>query len=74
MAETMRNENAFHEPLKTGDTPEKTVGCRHTNPDICSKNMLPTVCAFARADKICLAPPTSWKKQYAKLKAKRWPI
>jgi hypothetical protein len=63
----IRNPKTFHEPLKPGDTPEKTVGCRHTNPNICSKNMLPNVCAFVRADKMCLYPPRSWKKQYTKL-------
>jgi len=63
-----RNENAFHEPLKDGDTEKQTVGCRHTNPDICAKNMMPNKCAFARPDGICMAPPVSWKKQYAKLK------
>ena len=30
---------------------------------------MPKVCAFVRADGICLAPPMSWKKQFLKLKA-----
>ena len=67
----MGNENAFHKPLKPGDTVEKTVGCRHTNPDICAKNMIPKVCAFARSDGMCLSPPQSWKKQFEKLKGVR---
>lgn len=29
---------------------------------------MPKVCAFARADNICLAPPMSWPKQFKKLK------
>ena len=65
-----KNPNPFHEPLKQGDSPEKTVGCRHTDPNICSKNMLPNVCAFVRPDQMCLYPPRSWKKQFEFLKAK----
>lgn len=64
----MRNEQAFHAPLNPKDTEARTVGCRHTNPDICAKNGLPKVCAFARADGMCLAPPLSWAKQFKVLK------
>lgn len=64
----MRNENVFHAPLHTLDTEVQTCGCRHTNPDICAKNALPKVCALARNDKICYAPPQSWAKQFKKLK------
>ena len=59
----------FHEPLLPGDTEKQTVGCRHTNPDICAKNAMPAVCAFARADNMCLAPPATWSKQFHKLRA-----
>lgn len=59
----------FHEPLDTRDTPEQTVGCRHTNPDICAKHSLPAACAFVRADGVCKAPPKSWPKQFEKLRA-----
>lgn len=65
----MRNEKAFHAPLNLLDTEAQTVGCRHTNPDICAKNGLPKVCALIRADKMCYAPPQSWPKQFQKLKA-----
>jgi hypothetical protein len=64
----MRNDKAFHAPLHPLDTEKQTYGCRHTNPDICAKNQMLKVCAFARADKICLAPPQSWPKQFQKLK------
>ena len=57
----------FHEPFVDGDTEKQTVGCRHTNPVICAKNPMPSVCAFARADGMCLAPPASWPKQFHKL-------
>jgi len=67
----MRNAQAFHEPLRPGDTAERTVGCRHTNPDICAKNRTPGVCAFVRADKVCMCPPKSWAKQFEKLKAQK---
>ena len=65
----MKNEKAFHAPLHPLDTEKQTFGCRHTNPDICAKHHMPNVCAFARADKLCLAPPTSWPRQFQKLKA-----
>ena len=64
----MRNEKAFHAPLNPQDTEKQTCGCRHTNPDICAKNRMPKVCAFVRADNICLSPPVSWPKQFQKLK------
>jgi hypothetical protein len=59
----------FHEPLVAGDSEKQTVGCRHTNPAICAKNAMPTVCAFARSDGMCLAPPATWPKQFLKLKS-----
>jgi len=62
-----RNPNAFHDPLKPGDTPTQTVGCRHTNSSICAKNGLPKVCGLVRPDGTCLAPPATWKKQFEKL-------
>lgn len=60
--------NRFHAPLLPQDSDMQTVGCRHTNPDICSKHSLPKVCAFARADGLCLAPPATWAKQYRRLR------
>jgi len=57
----------FHDPLVVGDTVKQTIGCRHTNPAICAKNAMTSVCAFVRADGICLAPPASWPKQFVKL-------
>ena len=67
----MSNDSPFHAPLHPSDTEKQTHGCRHTNPDICAKNLMPNVCAFARRDGMCLAPPMSWKKQFAKLKHER---
>ena len=64
----MSKDSPFHAPLHPSDTEMQTHGCRHTNPDICAKNLLSNVCAFARIDGMCLAPPKSWKKQFAKLK------
>jgi hypothetical protein len=63
----MKQKDAFHAPLHPLDTVTQTHGCRHTNPIICSRHSLPSVCAFAREDNICLAPPVSWAKQYKKL-------
>jgi hypothetical protein len=54
-------------PLQPGDRADRTVGCRQSQPNCCGRHSLPSVCAFARADGICLAPPTSWKRQFAAL-------
>jgi len=66
----MRNPDAFHKSLHPLDTKVKTFGCRHTNPDICSKNGMPGKCAFTTKDKICYSPPASWSRQYDKLSKK----
>ncbi len=67
----MRNDSVFHAPLNPQDTQRQTVGCRHTNPDICGKNGMADVCAFVRSDGICLSPPRSWPKQFTKLMSKK---
>ena len=59
----------FHAPLQQGDTTQRTVGCRHTSPDICGNNGLHDVCAFVRHDCMCKRPPRSWAKQFRKLAA-----
>lgn len=56
------------EELAEVDTENQTYGCRHTNPDICSNNALPNICAFTSDDCICKRPPRSWKKIYEILK------
>jgi hypothetical protein len=63
----MRNEAAFHSPLQLRDSQKQTVGCRHTNPDICAKNNMPKKCAFVNPEGICYSPPASWPKQFVKL-------
>jgi hypothetical protein len=65
----MNNAGAFQAPLHVLDTEKQTFGCRYSNPDFCSKNRLPQVCAFASNDNICLAPPKLWPKQFRKLLA-----
>ena len=60
----------FHEPLFPEDTEKQTLGCRHTQPDICSRNLLTNVCAFARQDGMCLVPPKTWPRQFRHLKQK----
>lgn len=59
----------FNAPLSEKDTELQTYGCRQNNPDICSNNCMPNICAFVREDGICLKPSRAWKKQYNKLKA-----
>ena len=61
--------NAKNE-LNSKDSFDKTYGCRHTNPDICSNNSIPNICAFTSDDCICKRPPRSWKKLFEELKKK----
>ncbi|HEY3446135.1 MAG TPA: hypothetical protein VGK67_07205 [Myxococcales bacterium] len=56
-----------HAQLQIGDRADRTVGCRLFNSASCGKHSLPGVCAFARDDGMCMAPPRGWKLQYAKL-------
>jgi hypothetical protein len=55
-------------PLTSVDTEFQTLGCRHSNPNICRNNETPGKCAFVRQDKMCLLPPRSWKAIFDKLK------
>lgn len=57
----------FDAPLNELDTENQTYGCRANNPDICSNNSIPGVCAFSSNDFICRKPSRAWKKQYNKL-------
>ncbi len=66
----MKHNNRYHEPLLPEDTPEKTVGCRHTNATICKNNSMAGVCAFVRSDGFCTEPPRSWASQFVKLAAR----
>jgi hypothetical protein len=68
MTSGKRQQGVFHQPLRAKDTATQTEGCRATNPDICARHSQPKVCAFVRADGICLKPSTAWAKQYAHLK------
>ncbi|MCP4197093.1 MAG: hypothetical protein GY762_08065 [Proteobacteria bacterium] len=63
----MDNSKARRAPLHLKDTLTQTFGCRHSNPDTCVKNAIPSICAFVREDEMCLSPPKSWPKQYKKL-------
>jgi hypothetical protein len=69
MTTKRKQQSIFHAPLKPKDTATQTEGCRHTHPDICAKKSLQNVCAFVRADEICVKPPSSWPKQFERLKA-----
>jgi hypothetical protein len=64
----MNNGRSYHAPLHKNDTLTQTFGCRQSNPDNCAKNSLPSVCAFVRDDGMCLSPPKSWPKEFARLK------
>jgi hypothetical protein len=56
-------------PLNKEDKIDSTYGCRHSNWNIC-KHALSNKCAFANNDKICKAPPQSWKKNFENLSKK----
>ena len=58
----------FSAPLNRLDTENRTVGCRHSNPEICKNMYVVGICAFADADRVCKRPSSSWKKHYKKLK------
>jgi hypothetical protein len=53
--------------LSEEDTASQTLGCRHSNPDNCSRNSMVGVCAFVKGNNICTSPPMSWKGIYQKL-------
>ncbi len=57
----------FDAPLNELDTDKQTYGCRANNPDICSNNSMPGVCAFSSDDFVCRKPSRAWKKQYNNL-------
>jgi hypothetical protein len=57
-----------NEPFHSKDAENMIFGCRQTNPVNCAKNSLYDICAFARKDNICLAPPRSWRRKFKELK------
>lgn len=57
-------------PLAEIDSLDQTLGCRHSQPDICKNNSTPGKCAFVREDEICMMPPKSWPKLYKELGGK----
>jgi len=59
----MSNKNNCRNITHHLDSKKQTYGCRHSNPDICAKNLMPGVCAFVRNDNLCLRPPISWAKK-----------
>ncbi|MDD7051744.1 MAG: hypothetical protein PUI41_12630 [Lachnospiraceae bacterium] len=63
-----KQKEAYEAPLTEYDTSEQTLGCRHTNPDICKYADVANVCAFVREDGMCMQPGRKWKKKYMELK------
>lgn len=59
--------HAYDRPLAQGETETISIGCRHSNPDICAKHSMPNVCAFVTKDCFCYSPPVTWKVLYKKL-------
>jgi hypothetical protein len=57
--------------LSDCDSEHQTLGCRHSNPNICRNNATPGKCAFVREDGMCLLPPQSWKKIFMQLRKKQ---
>jgi hypothetical protein len=55
-------------PLSEFDTELQTLGCRHSNPNVCKNNSTEGKCAFVRDDNICLLVPSSWRKIFMELK------
>ena len=65
-----KQKKAFDAPLKEGENEYITIGCRHTNPNICASAYLENICAFVRKDGTCLNPGRGWKKKYVELLSK----
>ncbi len=63
-----KQKEAYEVPLAECDTEDKTLGCRHTNPDICKYADVENVCAFVREDVMCMKPGRKWKNKYKELK------
>jgi len=59
--------NDHNRPLIEGESEAITIGCRHSNPDICSRHSIKGVCAFVSKDNYCNKPPVTWKKLYKQL-------
>tara|TARA_Y100000588_G_scaffold261927_1_gene276532 strand:+ start:1174 stop:1389 length:216 start_codon:yes stop_codon:yes gene_type:complete len=55
-------------PLLAEDTEFQTVGCRHSNPDICKNNGTVGKCALVSENNLCVLPPKTWKKLFMTLK------
>lgn len=55
--------------LSEQDSISQTVGCRHSNPDICRNHSTERKCAFVREDKVCQLPPKSWAAIFEQLKS-----
>ena len=53
--------------LAEGESLVRTVGCRHSNPDICKNHSTERLCAFVRKDGACTSPPKSWKRIFEAL-------
>lgn len=62
-----KSKNDHKRPLQEDETDSLTIGCRHSNPDICAKHSMPGICAFVSSDNRCYAPPASWKGLYQRL-------
>lgn len=60
--------------ITADDTLSQTLGCRHSNSDICRNHSTPGKCAFVRKDNICLTPPRSWNKLFRLLQRENAPI
>ena len=61
------SKNNHKRPLVEGESEIITIGCRHSNPDICSKHSIEGTCAFVSKDNLCNSPPLTWKKLYQQL-------
>jgi hypothetical protein len=54
-------------PLNSQDSPNQTYGCRCRTYQNCASNSMENVCAFVKADTICLKPPNGWAIKYENL-------
>jgi hypothetical protein len=68
MCARTKQSSSFHAEPVDSDSARQTVACRHATPNFCAKHTMSTICALARPDDMCLAPPLTSSKQVNKLR------
>jgi hypothetical protein len=62
--------NDPNRPLEDGETLKITNGCKRLNAHIFRNHSVLNICAFVRAENVCLSPPKCRKNMYKLLREK----